>query len=113
MTRRRWIRALVVLGASSAMGLFLLTSPRLTVQDVEAQLQRLVSPGATIGEVAAKLDSLGVDRSPLTPESTELRALWRRTRVGLIDESSIQARFLFDERGALIRYEVKELITAM
>jgi hypothetical protein len=89
------------------------TRTRLTVDGVEAELAQWAVAGTPIAIVYQRLDSLGVERSTDEPGRREVLAIWRRTRRALFDESSIQVQFEFDDRGLLVRYEVRELITAM
>jgi hypothetical protein len=95
------------------VGLGSACSRRTTTADLDQLLRAHVPVGSHHTRVVAVLDSLNVEHSGYPNDAGEMAAIWRRTSVRLLDESSIQARFYFDARGNLIRYVLEEQITAV
>lgn len=83
-----------------------------TVAEVDARLKNRLPAGVHHTRVAAVLDSLKVERSEYDQEARKIYAVWRRTRVELFSEYGIEGRFSFDDRGALVDYELEETFTA-
>ncbi len=99
--------ALVLAATCTALAL-----RRTTVGEIDRLLSKHVPVGSPHQRVTAVLDSLGVEHSSYDASVREIRAIWRRTSVDLFQHTSIEARFLFDEAGQLVRYELMESITA-
>jgi hypothetical protein len=97
---------LVLVGAGS------MCSRRTTVAQLDELLRTSVPVGTHHSRVTAVLDSMKVEHSGYGEAEREIVAIWRRTSVRLFDESAIQARLYFDSQGNLLRYELKEQITA-
>lgn len=85
---------------------------RTTIAQLDELLRTSVPVGTHHSQVTALLDSMAVEHSGYREAEQEVVAIWRRTSVRLLDESAIQARFYFDSKGNLLRYALKEQITA-
>jgi hypothetical protein len=108
-----------IVGAVAAVALLLVVAAaaffgrRTSLEDIDRRLRADIGTGASYARVASVLDSLGVERSGYNEARREMRAVWRRAAVGLTQETAIEALFLFDEKGNLMRYELKEKISAV
>ena len=83
----------------------------MTVAQVESVLRERTPAGVGHERVITVLDSLEVEHSAFNPQERYVLAMWRKTSRSMFVDKSIQARFLFDDGGRLIKYEVKELST--
>jgi hypothetical protein len=94
----------ILVGAAAWLG-----KPRTTPAEIHALIGEETPIGSTPQRVVAFLDSARIERSPYHTHDRSIYALWRRTSVRLLSESSIQVRFFFDEENRLSRYEVEEM----
>ena len=83
----------------------------MTVTQVDSLLRAHIPTGASHEHVITVLDSLHVEHSPFNPQDRYVLAMWRKTARSMFEDRSIQARFLFDGYGRLLKYELKELST--
>lgn len=92
------------------------TSQRLTVKEVQQQIDGSIPIGSTRAAVESYLDSRSVPHSYLTASGqTDERnvelALIRGTSQSLLIRGDIQVRFHFDDADRLTDYHVKEIFT--
>ena len=109
--RRRLATAATILVLLMAAGCGIGRTRGTSVAEVDARIRALIPAGAHQTRVAAVLDSLRVERSAYDPRAHEMRAIWRKTSVQPLTHSDIQARFVFDDQGALVLYDLKKSFT--
>lgn len=114
-TRWRLRKRATLFGALAFLGSCIVTEATypLSVRDVETLLSRTTPPGSSHAQVSAALDSLGVEHGAYRQETRMLYGIWRATRTDLVCQTSIRARFVFDEGGRLIRSEPQEVYVCL
>jgi len=91
-------------------------SQRLTVKEVQQQIDQSIRIGSTRETVESYLDSRSIPHSYLaasgqTNERNVELALIRGTSQSGLVRGDIQVRFHFDDSGRLTDYQVKEIFT--
>lgn len=101
---------IIVLGAAAGLGMF---KHRTSTAELDAVLRARIPIGTSSHRVEAFLDSVGVDHGEYLPTERVILATWRRTSIGVVGETAIQARFFFDDKQRLIGYKLDEVNTYM
>jgi hypothetical protein len=108
----RLVALAVSLTVVALLGIPLPRHVRITADQEEDRLERLVPPGTTLGQVIFVLDSLGLDHGRYDPAAHTLRAIDRRTSTTLLTSDNIRINLYFDADSQLVSRELKDIATA-
>lgn len=81
--------------------------------DLRSQIEKSLPLGSSAEQVAEFVKRVGMEQSAYLERERMINGIVRGVKIGLFAETSLYARFYFDEKGRLQRFTVEEVSTSL